>query len=290
MPLHYYYKKIIRMLGHVIGKVIKIDYNMELATRGKFACIAVEVSLESPLISQFLLDGRIQRVEYEALPTICFGCGKYGHTSSSCLDKLILKARGEKMNDMALGETTKGNSDVSPAVVTLDNPRFGFWVIMAKKGNYRGNKGRSDAKEPNQNSFGKHSVVILENKLENGTIQAPPSIPPKPNPNEEPPDIGDRDMDKVEEDSSDSEYMEESEDDESETSDESQFFIEEDNIEGAASQSLRRMFKMFVQNYKPKIVALFEPQISGIKAYDFIRFSGYDHSHQVEAAGFSGGI
>ncbi|ESR42059.1 hypothetical protein CICLE_v10013460mg, partial [Citrus x clementina] len=158
MPLHYYYKKIIRMLGHVIGKVIKIDYNMELATRGKFACIAVEVSLESPLISQFLLDGRIQRVEYEALPTICFGCGKYGHTSSSCLDKLILKARGEKMNDMALGETTKGNSDVSPAVVTLDNPRFGLWVIMAKKGNYRGNNGRADAKEPNQNSFGKQSV------------------------------------------------------------------------------------------------------------------------------------
>ncbi|XP_024038338.1 uncharacterized protein LOC127903112 [Citrus sinensis] len=125
MPLHYYHKKIIRMLGHVIGKIIKIDCNTELATRGKFAHIAVEVSLESPLISQFLLDGRIQRVEYEALPTICFGCAKYRHTSSSCLDKLILEARGEKMNDMASGETTKGNSDVSPAVVTPDNPRFG---------------------------------------------------------------------------------------------------------------------------------------------------------------------
>ena len=76
-----------------------------------------------------------------------------------------------------------------------------------------------------------HSTVILKNKSENGTIQAPPSIPPKPNPNEEPPDIGDMDMDKVEEDSSGSEYMEESEDDESETSDESQFFVEEDNME-----------------------------------------------------------
>ena len=59
MPLHYYHKKIIRMLGHVIGKVIKIDYNTELATRGKFARIAVEVSLGSLLISQFLLNGRI---------------------------------------------------------------------------------------------------------------------------------------------------------------------------------------------------------------------------------------
>ena len=158
MPLHYYHKTIIRMLGHVIGKVIKIDYNTKLATRGKFACIAVEVSFESPLISQFLLDGRIQRVEYEALPTICFGCGKYGHTSSSCLDKLILEVRGDKMNDMASGETTKGNSDVSLAVVTLDNPRFGPWMIVARKRNYRGNKGRADVKEANQNSFRKQSV------------------------------------------------------------------------------------------------------------------------------------
>ncbi|KAL9426688.1 hypothetical protein AB3S75_033469 [Citrus x aurantiifolia] len=62
------------------------------------------------------------------------------------------------MNDMASGETTKGNSNVSPAVVTPDNPRFGPWMIMARKGNYRGNKGRAYAKEPNQNSFGKQSV------------------------------------------------------------------------------------------------------------------------------------
>ncbi|KAH9646492.1 hypothetical protein KPL70_024891 [Citrus sinensis] len=330
MPLHYYHKKIIRMLGHVIGKVIKIDYNTELATKGKFTRNAVEASLKSPLISQFLLDGRIQRFEYEVLPTICFGCGKCGHTSSSCPDKLILEARGEKMNDMASGETTNEISYVSPAVVTPDNPRFGPWMIVARKGNYRGNKGRADAKETNQNNFGKqsvssrfdvlrqeseldndsgeisnaaitmdnhkktvappknrenmisrdsksstltmisgskgkpvtrnrkvatsehttlkpsreihstppppqpmeknisrnkskssmthyleptfiptsldhkyHSAIILKNNSKNGTIQAPPSMPPEPNPNEEPPDIGDREMDKVEEDSSD---------------------------------------------------------------------------------------
>lgn len=43
-------------------------------------------------------------------------------------------------------------------MVTPDNPRFGPWMILARKGNYRGNKGRADAKEPNQNSFGKQSV------------------------------------------------------------------------------------------------------------------------------------
>ncbi|KAH9696710.1 DUF4283 domain-containing protein [Citrus sinensis] len=326
-------KNHIRMLGHVIGKVIKIDYNTELATRGKFARIAVEVSLGSPLISQFLLDGRIQRIEYEALPTICFGCGKYGHISSSCPDNLILETRGEK--------TTNAKSEVSTAAVNLDNPKFGPWMIVARRGNYRGNKGRTYAKEPHQNSFGKqrtgsrfgvlhqesgldndagvssnetttmdnhkktvdltkdknkmisrdfngptqtklygskgkhvtrnkkadtpehtapiplrelhtrpphisdpsssnqhpleameknisrnksklsrthhteptliptsldpkyHSTIIFKNKFENENFQAPLLIPPKPNPNEEPPDRGDRDMEKVGEDSSD---------------------------------------------------------------------------------------
>ncbi|KAL9445616.1 hypothetical protein AB3S75_018585 [Citrus x aurantiifolia] len=370
MPLHYYHKKIIRMLGHVIGKVIKIDYNTELATRGKFARIAVEVSLGSPLISQFLLDGRIQRIEYEALPTICFGCGKYGHISASCPDNLILETRGEKTTDMAPGEPTNAKSEVSTMAANPDNPKFGPWMIVARRGNYRGNKGRTDAKEPHQNSYGKqrtgsrfgvlhqesgldndagvvsnetttmdnykktvdptkdkdkrisrdfkgptqtklygskgkpvtrnkkadtpehtaptplrelhtrsppntsdpsssnqhpleameknisrnksklskthhfeptliptsldpkyHSAIIFKNKLENEKFQAPLSIPPKPNPNEEPPDRGNRDMEQMGEDSSDSEYMEESEEDDSETSEESQFFVEADNMD-----------------------------------------------------------
>ena len=62
------------------------------------------------------------------------------------------------------------------------------------------------------------------------------------------------------------------------------------NCQGAASQSFRRIFKMFTQNYKPQLVVLCEPQISGVKADDFIRYSGYDHSHRVEVAGFLGGI
>ncbi|KAL9431996.1 hypothetical protein AB3S75_027078 [Citrus x aurantiifolia] len=173
MPLHYYHKKIIRMLGHVIGKVIKIDYNTELATRGKFAHIAVEVSLGSPLTSQFLLDGRIQRIEYKALPTICFGCGKYGHISSSCPNNLILETRGEKTNDMAPGEPTNSKSEVSTAAVNLDNPKFGPWMIVARRGNYRGNKGRIDANEPHHNNFGKQrtcsrfGVLHQESGLDN---------------------------------------------------------------------------------------------------------------------------
>lgn len=75
MPLYYYHKKIIRLLGNVVGKILRIDYNTELVTRGKFVRIAVEINLDRPLDSQFLLDRKIQKVEYESFPSICFGCG-----------------------------------------------------------------------------------------------------------------------------------------------------------------------------------------------------------------------
>lgn len=100
MALHYYHKKILRMLGQIIGSIIKVDYNNESATRGKFARLTVEVALTKPLISQFFLDGKVQKVEYEGLPTICFGCGKYGHTHEACPNHAAGSVSGVKRVDI----------------------------------------------------------------------------------------------------------------------------------------------------------------------------------------------
>ncbi|XP_038715030.1 uncharacterized protein LOC120008723 [Tripterygium wilfordii] len=62
------------------------------------------------------------------------------------------------------------------------------------------------------------------------------------------------------------------------------------NVQGAASPGFRRAFKTLIQTYKPKLVALFEPRCSGIKADEFIRKNRFERSHRVEAVGFSGGI
>ncbi|KAK5792686.1 hypothetical protein PVK06_033803 [Gossypium arboreum] len=70
--------------GGTIGKVVRLDFNTDNRTRGRFARMAVYINLNKPLIAQLLVNGRIQRVEYEALPTICFTCGKYGHTKEIC--------------------------------------------------------------------------------------------------------------------------------------------------------------------------------------------------------------
>lgn len=62
------------------------------------------------------------------------------------------------------------------------------------------------------------------------------------------------------------------------------------NCQGALSPGFCRTFKTLVSNYRLNMVALFEPRISGAKADNFIKKSGFQRSHRVEARGFSGGI
>ena len=48
------------------------------------------------------------------------------------------------------------------------------------------------------------------------------------------------------------------------------------NVQGAASADFRRSFRTIVKNYNPSLVVLMEPRISGVKADDFIKKSGFD--------------
>ncbi|MBA0575982.1 hypothetical protein Golob_006873, partial [Gossypium lobatum] len=84
LPGFMYKKKVLEVIGSTIGKVAKFDFKTDNRTRGRFAWIVVFINLDKPPISQVLVNGDIQRVEYEALPTICFACGKYGHVREMC--------------------------------------------------------------------------------------------------------------------------------------------------------------------------------------------------------------
>ena len=106
MPIQYYNKSVLRAISEVVGKFIRVDYNTEEAQRGKFARVAVEINLSKPLVSQFLIDGSIQRVEYEDLPVICFKCGKYGHTNEFCKENESVDPRRDDRYHMAIGTTT----------------------------------------------------------------------------------------------------------------------------------------------------------------------------------------
>ena len=62
------------------------------------------------------------------------------------------------------------------------------------------------------------------------------------------------------------------------------------NVQGAASGVFRCSFKTIIRNYDSSMVVLMEPRTSGAKADNFIKKSGFEYSHRVEAVGFSGGI
>ncbi|MBA0840838.1 hypothetical protein Goarm_003381, partial [Gossypium armourianum] len=68
--------------------------------------LSIEFS-NGPLIPQVLVNGKAQRMEYKALPSICFGCGRYGHTKNLCPhifgNSNSTREKGETI-DPAIGE------------------------------------------------------------------------------------------------------------------------------------------------------------------------------------------
>ncbi|MBA0686161.1 hypothetical protein Goari_013776, partial [Gossypium aridum] len=82
LPSYLYNHKIITEIRELVGKVVKLDMNIDNRARGCFARMAVYVNLEKPLVSQVLINGRSQKVEYGSLSTICFHCGRYGHVEN----------------------------------------------------------------------------------------------------------------------------------------------------------------------------------------------------------------
>ncbi|KAL4280959.1 hypothetical protein GQ457_03G040380 [Hibiscus cannabinus] len=84
LPVTLYKRNLISEIGESIGPVIKIDFQTESGRRGRFARMAVSIDLQKPLVSKLVINGRVQIVEYESLPTVCFSCGTYGHVKENC--------------------------------------------------------------------------------------------------------------------------------------------------------------------------------------------------------------
>ncbi|MBA0871796.1 hypothetical protein Goshw_030184, partial [Gossypium schwendimanii] len=61
-----------------------LDVYTDCARRRRFARLAMCVNLRKPLISKVRINGRLLRVEYKALPNICFKCGYCGHGTDLC--------------------------------------------------------------------------------------------------------------------------------------------------------------------------------------------------------------
>ncbi|KAH1091415.1 hypothetical protein J1N35_018672 [Gossypium stocksii] len=66
--------------------------------------------------------------------------------------------------------------------------------------------------------------------------------------------------------------------------------VELSNVQGCASDKFLWAFWEYNNQYKPDIISLLEPSVSGGKADMIITKLGWDNSHRVEAVGFFRGI
>lgn len=84
LPSHLYKKQTLWEIRGMIGKVTKLDFNTDSQARGRYARMALYVNLEKPLTSKILINGYLQKIEYENIPVIFFSCGRYGHNKENC--------------------------------------------------------------------------------------------------------------------------------------------------------------------------------------------------------------
>ncbi|KAK5842067.1 hypothetical protein PVK06_004395 [Gossypium arboreum] len=128
---HMYKRQVLQEIGKTIGKVAKLDFNTDNGERGRFARMAVFINLEKALISQIIINGVVQRIEYEHFPTACFQCGHYGHIKEICpkrevgLKDIEEEAVGDKANQKhTIDESTEENVNIEA---------YGPWMLVKKK-------------------------------------------------------------------------------------------------------------------------------------------------------------
>ncbi|KAK4284428.1 hypothetical protein QN277_001261 [Acacia crassicarpa] len=94
LPAPLFDKKFLLNLGNVIGRAIKLDVHTTQRSRGKFACMCVELDLTKPLVPKFDVEGQRIGIVYESMGLLCHKCGCFGHTKEGCED--FQRKKGER--------------------------------------------------------------------------------------------------------------------------------------------------------------------------------------------------
>lgn len=100
--MEYYDESVLWALAFAVGKPVKIDLRTVEASRGRFARVCVEVSLDVPVVGRVWLCNHWYRVEYEGLHLLCKKCGCFGHVRRICNQptaKLVVASEAQEKDD-----------------------------------------------------------------------------------------------------------------------------------------------------------------------------------------------
>ncbi|XP_039068370.1 uncharacterized protein LOC120214573 [Hibiscus syriacus] len=79
LPEYMFSKKILTCISNLIGRVSKLDWRKDTSNWRCFARVAAYIDLKQPLVSRIMRGNKVQAVEFENLPLMCFSCGRFGH-------------------------------------------------------------------------------------------------------------------------------------------------------------------------------------------------------------------
>ncbi|KAJ4830601.1 hypothetical protein Tsubulata_040121, partial [Turnera subulata] len=139
LSCEYYDRRLLHTVCNMIGRLVRIDQNMQEAIRGRYARVTLETNLEKPLQSQVFVDSKWFHISYENVPQICFSCGHAGHVLANCpLQNSTNTNDNDQTGESVLASTVNfmdgGPRHASPSgVVTggLAHQPRGEWMVAA---------------------------------------------------------------------------------------------------------------------------------------------------------------
>ncbi|MBA0693905.1 hypothetical protein Goari_004247 [Gossypium aridum] len=134
LPSHLYKKQILWEIKGMIGKVTKLEFNTDSQARGRYARVALYVNLEKSLTSKILINGYLQKIEYENLPVICFSCGRYGYSKENCPNVVHTTEPVKEMEPKVVmsKSTAIGDGDYGPWILVEWRNRRTIWKGIKK--------------------------------------------------------------------------------------------------------------------------------------------------------------
>ncbi|XP_061369460.1 uncharacterized protein LOC133312303 [Gastrolobium bilobum] len=148
IPIEFYDEAFFRRIGNWLGKMIKVDSNTNAHVRGRFARICVELDLSQPLKGDYVLEGFTKQIEYEGLGLICFGCGKYGHSTENCSAAPKQRSSSDIHNDDQIHQEEPGNSEFHRS------KGLGPWMVVNRQRRSRQPPQTTGAVQPGADNHG----------------------------------------------------------------------------------------------------------------------------------------
>ncbi|OMP00874.1 Endonuclease/exonuclease/phosphatase [Corchorus olitorius] len=148
LPIELFDATLLKRIGNQLGTLLRIDAHTVNNLRGWYARICIQVDLDRPLLSRVKIGQHKQKVLYESISGLCFGCGCLGHKISNCPVK-------NPDNDNKTMDCDDGNGtplEQAPASAngvqsSEGEEGYGPWMVVSRRRNKQNARSGKDVRK-----------------------------------------------------------------------------------------------------------------------------------------------